>query len=429
MIWRLMLPILCVQILVDGFFIYWIYQFKGMHFVKDALLILTYLFLFMKEPVRLWFDRLGKAMGPGVVFAMGMLAVIGLLQIFNPLAPGLLRGILGLKIMFLPWAFILLGFIYADDETKIEGLFRIVAFVSIPINIFGLMQFFNESDFMVRNFGPGFIYTTQIANIYGVKSTESFVRIIGTFPSSAHYAQFLGMNTLFCYALLQTNRKQRPVFLAILVLNIFALLGTGSRGGFLALILMMLLMGFLSRKLGFMVIAALIFIATVTFGFQAMGKNVAKRFESTTKAGKVRERTIEATPRLFLELLEKDPLGRGIGAASQAARHLGGQEGKFQLIENYLSKLQFEIGVMGVAVFYIFIFCLLSRWFNEWLRAITSANLYILALAMTAYSTVELTVGVLFSGIDTPPNSLYLWLFIGITARIWTYNKPQFQRL
>jgi hypothetical protein len=423
MIWHILLLATCIQILIDGFLIYWIYPIKLMHFIKDALLILTIFFMLSKEPLKIWMERLGRALGPSVVLSMGCVFFVGMLQVFNPASPGVLRGVIGMKLMFLPWLFILLGFAYAEHPSRIEKIFRLVAYISIPINFFGLIQFFNPPDFLVRTFGPGFIYTTQVAMIYGVLHTESFFRIIGTFPSSAHYAQFLAMNTLICYALMMNNRRERPLLLGALALTLMALLGTGSRGGLLCTIVMLMIMGAFSRQLRFVLVTGLLFFGILAIGLNTMGKNIAKRFESAANVKNVSARTIEATPKMFLKTLEKYPMGNGIGAASQAARHLGGMEGHFVLIENYFSKIQYEIGIVGVASFTIFIFSLIARWINSWIPSIYDPAVLNMALALTAYCLTELTIGVLFSGIESPPNSVYLWLFIGFMARISTYNK------
>ncbi len=419
MTWRFVLRLMCVEILFDGFLIYYFYTQPLMFFFKDAMLFFTFFFFMTKESTRDLMSELGQVMGAGIVLLMAGLIAVGFLQIFNPLSPGLLRGILGFKVMFLPWTGILLGYAYVNRTEDVAGLFRLIGYTSFPINIFGVIQYIKGPNFMPGTFGPGFLLSTSVANIYGVSYEESFVRIVGTFASSAHYSLFLAMNALVCLALFFADRR-KGVWLIASVLNCFTLLGTGSRGGLLSTLLMVFIFAALFRRARPMMITFFIVVGGFFLGFSTLKESVSERFKTAADVKNINDRTVATAPKQFTEYLSIYPLGRGIGAAQQAARHLGKYEGKFYLVENYLSKLQLEMGIVGVVLFYLMILLILMRWFRTWLPPPSEDATYIFSIALTAYCFGQLTIGGIFSSIDTPPAATFIWIFMGMMVRIAT---------
>lgn len=421
MIWRLLFYATCVEILLDGFFIYFLYPSKIVHLIKDAFFLLTLLFFVMKEPVKDWIASIGESFGNGLATTLSALLIVGVVQVFNPLSPGLLRGVLGIKIMFMPMMGILLGFAFINSTEELLRFLRFLAIVSVPVNTLGMIQYINGPNFMIQHFGPGFAFNSMLAFVDNVKAGDSFMRIFSTFSSSAAYALFLSMNTMVCMGLISADRLRRFLWLAILGLNFFAVLGTGSRGGFMMILGMIVIFLYLTRKnAGVMIFSVLVPLLCLSMGFAVMKKSVSQRFQSGAKIENIRERTIDTAPRQFLQELNKHPLGKGIGAASQASRHLGRTEGKFNLVENYVSKIQMELGIVGVIVFYIFILLILFRWYRHWLPPPqhSQTTLYLLAACLSAYGFGQFTIGTLFSSIDTPPASFFLWIFMGIMMRI-----------
>ncbi len=426
MSWRLIFRLACIEILLDGFLIYFFFTQPLLFFFKDVILAFILFFMMPKEPVKEYLSDLGRTLGAGVVLLMSGLFAVGFLQIFNPMSPGLLRGILGFKVMFLPWLGIFLGFVYVNTEEDAAGLFRLIAFMSIPINLFGVIQYIQGPEFMPATFGPGFLVTTQVANIYGVKYEESFVRIIGTFASSGAYALFLSMNLLVCLTLYFIDRR-KWLWLGASLLNCFALLATGSRGGFLSALFMVFIFASLFRKARTTITVLLIVCGGIFLGFSTLRQSVFQRFQTAARIETVKERTIATAPKQFVQNLENYPMGKGIGAASQAARHLGKVEGKFVLVENYLSKLQVEIGIVGVILFYLLIAMIMLRWFNSWMAAPFSERTYVMVLAMTAYCFGQFTIGGIFSSIDTPPASYFIWIFMGMAAKLSLVVPEEFE--
>ena len=372
----------------------------------------------IQEPLRDWINQLGKEFGLGVVSCMSALFVVGVLQIFNPYSPGLLRGILGLKLMFMPWLIIPLAYAYFDNAQVLGRFFKILVIFSIPINIFGLTQYVKGPTFMVATFGPGFNSNTMQAMVYGYHAT--FVRIIGTFASSAHYSHYLIFNVIICLALFLSGSKPRWLWVAIILQNFFCQLCTGSRGALLELGVMFIFFLAVMKRARSVMTAFLLFGGGLYLAFANLGPIVAKRFETVTEIKGVRKRTVDMAPKMFADLLAKYPLGKGMGAASQASRHLGKIQGEFSLIESYTSKLQLEMGVAGVILFYLMVVMFILQW-RRWVRAFYQEDdAYLFFMALSAYA-----IGCLVAGAfpETPPTSVFLWASLGILPRIAAFES------
>ena len=121
-------------------------------------------------------------------------------------------------------------------------------------------------------------------------------------------------------------------------------------------------------------------------------------------------------------------MGRGLGSASQASRHLGGLEAStYELTENQPSKLQSETGLVGVVLFYVFVSLLLLRWFNLWLKTMDD-RVYDTGVALSAYCFIQFTVAGVFFILDSPPVPIFLWTIVGMVARLstLTFESPDY---
>ncbi len=413
--WRILFVLIFLEIFVDGFFVYCFFFYTGMHFIKDFVLALTFLFFLLQEPFQEWFNRLGKELGAGAVFCMFALITTGILSIFNAETPSLIRGLLGLKLQFLPWLIIPLCYAYFDNVQVIEKFFKILVWSSVPINILGLMQYAFGPGFMVGTFGPGFINNTQIAMIGGDYSGKTFVRIVGTFAASSLYGEFLVFTIIICFAFFSSRTKARWPWILAIAQNFVCLLGTGSRGALLCLICMFLIFSKMLKRARSMAVGFLLFGVVLYVAFAVLGSPVSARFKDAMSVKIIRERTIDTTHKMFFRFLERYPFGKGIGSASQASRYLGKLEGEYELVENYPSKLLHEIGIVGVIFFYILIILLIARWFY-WASAFKEENqAFLFFIALSAYFIGSLIAGTFP---DTPPASILFWACLGILPRI-----------
>lgn len=425
MFWRLSFPIFFLFATFDGFISNLFFPAKLPLLYKDIFLVVIYFFFFVTERTGELVSQLKGQIGNTAWFCAIAFMLIGLFQIFNPASSSILVGILGFKVMFFYWPIALLAFTYIHKPDDVRKFLMMIVIFSIPINCFGLYQFFQGPRFMVQTFGPGFAQATVIAAIEA--GTGDFVRIIGTFASSGQFSSFLVTNSAFCLGLMLTSPslQGRVFFSGCQVLNFLTLLATGSRGWLLILILDFLIFVVISRRSRPKMMAVFFVSFSLYFGFSFLGAGVIGRYRSLQRIEMVRHRTLETTQAMFLEILGDAPLGKGLGAGSTATRHLAGVDplAKRYLVENYLSKLQMETGIAGVLLFYIFSILLLLR-IGRWLTFFRARNFEI-AESLTAYAIVHFSLVSLFNLLDSPPTPIFLWATIGILARLSRFYEME----
>ena len=419
MSWRRLFPFVFLFTCIDGFISNWLYPAVLPLLYRDFLIIGVYGFFIAQEPVEQWATQLRKRVGPDAwLFAMSFV-VLGLLQVFNPLSADVLVGLLGLKILLLYWPLAVLGYAYVDSLERARGLLKAIVFFSVPINLFGLYQFWRGPEFLVSTFGPGFERATILAFIEGVAADDSFLRIPGTFASTGQFSSFLLIDAMFCFGLLFSARekRERMILIGCAVLNFVTLLATGSRGAFVVLVMQSGVFALLCRRARQAVGVALLVGLSLYYGFNWLGDSVISRFESLRDMEMIRERTVDTTSGMFVDVFNEYPFGRGLGTASLATRHLLGEDSTgWAMVENYLTKLQMETGILGVLLFYLFMGILSFRWLN-WLKPLEGPARN-LVMSLAAYYITLFLVSGLFGGLDTPPQSVFLWPLIGIGARL-----------
>lgn len=403
--------------------------------LRDFLILGVYIDFFGHEPIEYLIGQVRRAIGRRAWFFASLFLFIGIMEVFNPLSSRMLVGLLGFKILFFYWPLAVLAYAYAENLDKIRRLFKTIVYFSIPINLFGLYQFWKGPEYLVNTFGQGFARAIVPAFIPNLTSEELFLRIIGTFASTGQYTAFLLINVMLCFALLFSSheKQERYICYGCAALSFLALLATGSRAGLLVLILQAAVYVLLCRHIRRAFMAVGLIALSLYFGFGLLGKAVFMRFESVGDIQMIRNRTTETTMAMFLETLDKYPLGRGLGTASQPARHLVGEDSSgYSMVENYPSKMQTETGILGVVSLYLFLTALGIRLYRGWHRSLEGPFLE-LAAPITAYCLVNLVIGGLFGSLDSPPGSVFLWALVGLAAKITVlshdkqdlyYHKP-----
>lgn len=418
--WRRLFPLIFLFSCVDGFISNWMYPNRLPLLYRDFLILGVYVMFLIREPALQWAIRLRERVGTAAWFLATAFLFVGAIQVFNPLLPSVLVGVLGFKILFFYWLLALLAFAYTDSLERARRLAATIVLFSIPLNLFGLYQFWQGPEFLLSAFGPGFERATTLAYIEELESEDSFVRVIGTFASTGQYTGFLLVNAMLAIALLFTaaSRRTTAVWAGCSLLNVLAILATGSRTGLVGLAMEVVLVAILCRRTWRVLAVASVAAVGLYFGFTWLGENVALRFESLGNVEMVRHRTLETTTGMFVILLERYPLGRGLGTGSTASRHLLDEDsGDWELVENDLSKLQLETGIVGVGLFYLFLTALGLTWIRRWRRSLADPVLGF-AAPLSAYCLTKMAFAFIVGGFDSPPGSVFFWALVGIVARL-----------
>lgn len=417
--WRRLFPLIFLFSCVDGFISNRLYPAKLPFLLKDIFILVVYLFFFItREPGRHWIFEFKRSIGPGNWYLSISLMLLGMLQIFNRGVPSLEVGILGFKTMFFYWPLAILAYAYIDSLERLERFMKAIVYLSVAICIFGIYQFFQDQDFMVRVFGQGF--KRAIIMTGGASGTQEFLRVFGTFSSTGAFTQFLVINTMFIFGLLFTarNRPEKSIMVGCLVLNYLTLLATGSRAGLLLLFITAFIFIILCRWLWRTFFIILLLSISLSFGFRYLGKSVLHRFETVKDIEMIKGRTVENTAVIFKMYLEEYPFGRGLGTGSVSSRHLTWGETSLgiQLIENYPSKLQYELGLVGVVLFYLLVFSLIIHWIRHWLKSLDRQT-HVFIAALTSFCWAMFFAS-LFAVIDSPPTGIFLWVLVGMVAKL-----------
>jgi hypothetical protein len=322
--------------------------------------------------------------------------------------------------MFFYWPLAILAYAYVDSLDRLERFMKAIVYLSIPICLLGIYQFFQGPDFMIRVFGEGFRRAVVMTGGWH----HEFLRVFGTFASSGQFTQFLVINIMFIFALLfsVTKGPERIIMIGCLVLNYISILCTGSRGGLLLLFPTAFLFAILCRWLWRSFFIAFLLAISLGFGFNYLGKAVVGRFETVKDVEMVRGRTIEGTVATFKMYLDEHPFGKGLGTGTLVSRHLYKESPTdIEFIETGPAKLQCELGIIGVVLFYLLLFNLFIHWIGNWLKFIDRRN-QIFVAALSAYCWTIFGFA-LFGIIDNPPIGIFLWAEIGIVAKLATFQS------
>lgn len=419
MTWRRLFPAVFLLTCVDGFISNWMYPDPWPLLYKDFFIIGVYLVFLVQEPVLQWVGQLRERMGPPAWFFALSFLLAGIFQIFNPGSDPLV-WLFGLKILFLYWPLAVLAYAYVDTPERARGLFKAIVYFSVPINLFGLYQFWQGPEFLIHTFGPGFERAIVMGWIEGVGPDPAFLRILGTFASTGQLSSFLLINAMLCLALLFSSDKKREMLIVYgcAALSFLTMLATGSRGALVVLVIEVTVFALLCGRARYTLAVASLLGVTLYYGFNWLGEGVMVRFQSLGDVEMVRHRTVDTTSAMFVETFNEYPFGRGLGTASIGARHLLGESSSgWSMVENYVSKLQMETGILGVLFFYLFLTFLSFRWLGDWL-GFAPAPARDLEPALAAYCLSLFVTGGLFGALDTPPQAVFLWPLIGIAARL-----------
>ena len=231
--WRLAVQLVMVLLVVEGAIRKWLFPGAQdlIYLAKDVILVGVYLG-FMREPAR---SRDRPPPLPTLYSALGLGALFGLLEIFNPKLPNLLVGAFGFKAYFLyvPLLFVLPAAFTTDRELIV--FLRRYILLSIPVGLLAMAQFFSPSSSMLNTYARAEEAAGPLAGSGYVSTfgSSQFVRVTATFSYISGYSSYLVAITILVLAYLAATRWRLRRSLAAHVALGIAMLGmlmTGSRG-------------------------------------------------------------------------------------------------------------------------------------------------------------------------------------------------------
>jgi O-antigen ligase len=318
--------------------------------------------LFIKGRIKIKKEPLGAAL---VAFLF-----IGAFSLFY--APNFSFGIRKAVYFFsvIPFYFVVLYF--ADSLEKIKKLIKINIIMAGVVSLAGTVQFMMQFFFPLEAIKRAFVAINPL--IYGksfgwlVVQTPSwfvniggkdFFRNISIFPDPHTYALYLGLIIpLAASALYFKLFKEKTIIWISLVLSVFALITTFSRGGYISLFVLAAVFGIFNyKKLPKKKIFSgvlLMLLAVILFALSPAGTRLGQTFD-------LQERSVSGRLQILAESLSlwKDNFifGTGIGNYSYAVNNVASYRSPINAHNTYL-EIATELGLVGLLVWLFIVFML-----------------------------------------------------------------------
>jgi hypothetical protein len=411
--WRRGLEAALILLVFEGAIRKWVVPAASsyVYFAKDVLLLGVY-WGYLRE-------RRGASLVPQplvmpIVFALG----VGLMQIFNPRLPSPLVGVLGFKayFLYLPLLWVVPAAFRTEDE--LLRFLKRYLWLAVPIGLLAVMQFFSPADSRWNTYARTTVDTPMSAITFGAVDR---VRVTGTFSFITGYGSFLQVVSLLALTLLSVGqwrvRGNLQTYLA-LSLTVLGMLMTGSRGPVFILLLTLPIYWVLGIArsggvpaaarflLGLGLVAALVNVV----GADAVSAFRARAAGSDDVTGRIFQPFINPA-RLVPEV---GVLGYGIGATHQMAEVLSPSIFAYSWLdglhfEDEPSRVMVELGALGFLAWFgarlalVFVaFRAVYRLRRPFPRAVALSALLLLLSQITGGVVFNVTGG------------LYYWFFGGL---------------
>jgi hypothetical protein len=342
---------------------------------------------------------------------------VGFIQFFNPLSFGPLVGLLGLRTHFAYLPLMLLAPLYIRTPRELTVRLAALCLIIVPIVALGVLQTrlpgshpLNagiDAAFGTRNLARAtgtFSYITG----YGILCqfvTAAAATLLVLRPLRSRDGLIAVVGVSFAFIGCLSSGSRAPVFGAALQLALFAMILLWSQGAGQAVqtVLRTALAGVLA------VFIAITQIPDVSTAFQE--RVALASFD-------VNDRVASGTFG-WVDVLAKYPLGNGIGMGHQKAGTLVGRVAGFLSgYEDELSRIGYELGVLGFAAFVAFRISLLV---HIGLRARALGDLTRASVAALSFSTMAL---MLTGGVFTPMANALVFVMAGLGLAVVPRATP-----
>lgn len=362
--------------------------------------------------------RDSPTLSPGIELSLILFFIISLIQIFNPNVPTLQAGLEGFRKTTFQMLGIFLGIYYIKNHLEIEKIFKYICYVSIPILVYGIKQFFFFSSFdqkiVESNFAEWHVFT-----ILG----ES--RAISIFSGPFHFGMFscaIALIALYFYL-----KENRILFLVLCLVSVTCVFLSLTRTNIVALIVSgLFFLWFVKpekRRLLMKVniVFALLIAGSVLLSFQKFSivSDVLGSFANLGEDQRFLNR-FEGYREIQRAFFKNPIIGYGMGSAGDTLGEI--YDWNVHITSHNLAlKILMETGIIGLAV-YIYFFL---AWFRKALDLLRKKRGHTnnLSVLITSIVLVVLVNGVVGSAIEAYPVNLYVWFFMGALVKVWSVEN------
>lgn len=387
---------------------------KDFIFVIPAYLLFAGYFLRRRE--RFWFK------GAPLVL-LGLLALVVVIQAFNPDLPNHLVGLIGIKVWLFYIPLFFLGYWLVESRDKlfrVLGLMSLVAIVPAVIGLITVVLYYSgHAQWVYDAYGGAASSATQGFTTFVLDNGCTIRRVPSTFSFFYQYYLFGAAMVAVSFAWWRGSRpagKQLPIAGAIFLLIFLAAMFAGVRLGFLVIPLLVAAIILLAirsaNRLPWAGLAVAIACFALAGGAAAGVCGFAAHLTETTGA-----EAPDVTVRSVSEAVHKTWLGLGAGSDSTAARYafpnveLQTSVGSVQ--ESWYVKAYLELGVFGLAIALALLAVIVYRAARVHLR-IRDPRLKFVSAAILALMVWVLVYSIKAQYFDLDPINIYFWLLAGI---------------
>ena len=406
--WRASVYLLAAYVLVEGFLVN-AYAMPALNLLKDVQLLL----IFFRLALSLVARRMFPVPHTGWVVPYFMFAVYYVAEIFNPLLPSLLVGLIGARVTLLYFLCFVVGFWFFSDRAQIFRFLWFHNLLSIPVSAFGIVQYFTGPELLLR-ISPGFSRAIFYANDPRNPQAGFYFRTISTFASSAGLSQYLWVASILSLALLMIAKRPLDKILVgvALLAQACATLSTGGRGPFILLFVCVFFAFWLMGRLRQAFLATALLMACLFVSVIFLGPMVQARFATIFDFEMVRDRNMSLAVGEFGNAMDSPIVGLGAGRGCAATARMfpdleiAGSENQFARIRN-------EGGFAGLTLFLVLTAAiLLETWRTT--KILRDPELKIVGCLVASFCLVNIFIFPIGQPLDIPPTNFYFWLFLGL---------------
>jgi hypothetical protein len=387
---------------------------KDFVFVIPAYILFLGYFLVRRKPF--WFK------GAPIVL-MGLLALVVVIQAFNPDLPNHLVGLIGIKVWLFYIPLFFLGYHLVQNRDKlfrVLGLMSLVALVPAVIGLVEVVLYYSgHAQTVYDAYGGAASAATQGFTTFVLSHGCTIRRVPSTFSAFYQYYLFGAAMVAVSFAWWRGSRppgKQLPAAGAVFLIIFLATMFTGVRLAFLVIPLLVAAIVALAvrsaNRLPWASLAAGVAVFAIAGGTAAGICGLAAHLSTATSS-----EAPDVTVRSVNEAVHKTWLGLGAGSDSTAARYafpnVELQTPVGAVEESWYVKAYLELGVFGLAIVIALLAVIVYRAARVHLR-IRDPRLKIVSAAMLALTGWVLVYSLKAQYFDLDPINIYFWLFAGI---------------
>lgn len=347
-----------------------------------------------------------------------------------------LQGILGLKILMGYIPLIFCAYYFIDSKQKLLIVGRLLVILALICCSLALVQYW----FLITGRCEGTrgmigedLFQAQIASRCFIGGAVLFspeygqIRLPGTFASPWHWGWFLVANSAICFACAFSEkafwwRTTALVGLALVFINAII---CGQRLSFLLvpiiIIVLLVLTGQL-KNFKQLIVTGSILGLFLFIGFSFFNPDfIQERIDSFVGRWNQSPPQDFIVKQMTFAFQYQNGMGNGLGKATSSARVFG----PITFLETFHSKLMFEMGLIGLIIYMIFLTSLLTFAFLAY-RSIRDPSLRSFASSFWVFLLIISYLPYWYP-LDTDPVGIYYWFFAGIIFKLPIIDREEQQ--